>query len=78
MRTVLTSPKQSNLDVKRAAILFPKPAPRQLKCGQFHAYKLRTAPAFVDDMDCTYLNQHDQENETLTRICDRLQSIAQT
>eukprot|EP00957_Ditylum_brightwellii_P053020 4020390-Ditylum_brightwellii.AAC.1 len=45
MRTVPTSTKQSNPDVKQAVILFPRPAPRQLKCGQFHAYKLRTTPA---------------------------------
>eukprot|EP00957_Ditylum_brightwellii_P089712 6832628-Ditylum_brightwellii.AAC.1 len=45
MRTVPTKPKQSNPDVKQAVILFPRPAPKQLKCGQFHAYKLRTTPA---------------------------------
>eukprot|EP00957_Ditylum_brightwellii_P033990 2574312-Ditylum_brightwellii.AAC.1 len=45
MRTVLTTSKQSNPDVKRAVIPFPRPAPRQLKCGQFHAYKLHTTPA---------------------------------
>eukprot|EP00957_Ditylum_brightwellii_P013443 1014803-Ditylum_brightwellii.AAC.1 len=45
MRMVPTSPKQSNPDVKRAVILFPRPAPRQLELGQFHAYKLRTTPA---------------------------------
>eukprot|EP00957_Ditylum_brightwellii_P032070 2431733-Ditylum_brightwellii.AAC.1 len=45
MRTVVTTTKQSNLDVKRAFILFQRPAPRQLERGQFHAYKLRTTPA---------------------------------
>eukprot|EP00957_Ditylum_brightwellii_P160628 12228241-Ditylum_brightwellii.AAC.1 len=42
MRTVPTTSKRSNLDVKRAVIPFPRPAPRQLECGQFHAYKLHT------------------------------------
>eukprot|EP00957_Ditylum_brightwellii_P070788 5379649-Ditylum_brightwellii.AAC.1 len=37
--------RQRNPDVKQVVILFPRPAPRQLKCGQFHAYKLRTTPA---------------------------------
>eukprot|EP00957_Ditylum_brightwellii_P110239 8408305-Ditylum_brightwellii.AAC.1 len=32
----------------------------------------RNAESFVDDTDCTYLDQQDQENETPTRICDRL------
>eukprot|EP00957_Ditylum_brightwellii_P159591 12148445-Ditylum_brightwellii.AAC.1 len=45
MRTVPTSTKQSNLDVKRAVIAFPQPAPKRLKRGQFHACKLRTTPA---------------------------------
>eukprot|EP00957_Ditylum_brightwellii_P097145 7398290-Ditylum_brightwellii.AAC.1 len=36
------------------------------------------AESFVDDTDCTYLDQQDQQNETPTRIRDRLQSIAQT
>eukprot|EP00957_Ditylum_brightwellii_P113456 8650039-Ditylum_brightwellii.AAC.1 len=45
MRTVPTSTKQSNPDVKRAVIPFPRPAPKQLELGQFHAYKLRTTPA---------------------------------
>eukprot|EP00957_Ditylum_brightwellii_P050148 3801758-Ditylum_brightwellii.AAC.1 len=47
MRTVPTSSKQSNPDVKRAVIPFPRSAPRQLEHGQFHVYKLRTAPADV-------------------------------
>eukprot|EP00957_Ditylum_brightwellii_P184053 14020394-Ditylum_brightwellii.AAC.1 len=38
----------------------------------------QVAEFFVDDMDCTYLDQKDQENETPTRIRDRLYSIAQT
>eukprot|EP00957_Ditylum_brightwellii_P011743 886541-Ditylum_brightwellii.AAC.1 len=37
MRTVQTTSRQSNPDVK--------PAPRQLERGQFHVYKLRTTPA---------------------------------
>eukprot|EP00957_Ditylum_brightwellii_P115279 8790537-Ditylum_brightwellii.AAC.1 len=45
MRTVLTTSKQSNPNVKQAVIPFPRPATRQLKRGQFHAYKLRTTPA---------------------------------
>eukprot|EP00957_Ditylum_brightwellii_P207694 15354127-Ditylum_brightwellii.AAC.1 len=45
MNTVPTTSKQSNPDVKRAVIPFPRPSTRQLKCGQFHAYKLRTTPA---------------------------------
>eukprot|EP00957_Ditylum_brightwellii_P016410 1234167-Ditylum_brightwellii.AAC.1 len=45
MRTVPTSTKQSNPDVKQAIILFPRPAPRQLERGQFHTYKLRTTLA---------------------------------
>eukprot|EP00957_Ditylum_brightwellii_P058460 4433181-Ditylum_brightwellii.AAC.1 len=45
MRTVLTTTRQSNPDMKRAVIPFPRPAPRQLKHGQFHSYKLRTTPA---------------------------------
>eukprot|EP00957_Ditylum_brightwellii_P132151 10075651-Ditylum_brightwellii.AAC.1 len=45
MRTVPTSIKQSNPDMKRAIILFPIPTPRQLERGQFHTYKLHTIPA---------------------------------
>eukprot|EP00957_Ditylum_brightwellii_P073259 5568424-Ditylum_brightwellii.AAC.1 len=45
MRTVPTSTRQCNPDEKRAVILFPRPAPRQLECGQFRAYKPRTTPA---------------------------------
>eukprot|EP00957_Ditylum_brightwellii_P012889 973940-Ditylum_brightwellii.AAC.1 len=40
-----TSTQQSNPDVKRAVIVFPRPAPRQLECSQFYTYKLRTTPA---------------------------------
>eukprot|EP00957_Ditylum_brightwellii_P128227 9779617-Ditylum_brightwellii.AAC.1 len=47
MRTVLTTSKQSNPDVKWAVILFPRAAPRQIELGQFHAYKLRTTLADV-------------------------------
>eukprot|EP00957_Ditylum_brightwellii_P099731 7597421-Ditylum_brightwellii.AAC.1 len=45
MRTVPTKPRKSNPDVKRSIILFPRPAHKQLKRGQFHAYKLHIAPA---------------------------------
>eukprot|EP00957_Ditylum_brightwellii_P129331 9865953-Ditylum_brightwellii.AAC.1 len=45
MRTVQTTLRRSNPDVKRAIIPFLRPAPRQLKHGQFHAYKLCTTPA---------------------------------
>eukprot|EP00957_Ditylum_brightwellii_P077611 5897838-Ditylum_brightwellii.AAC.1 len=44
MRTVPTTTRQSNPDVKRAVIPFPRSAHRQLERGQFHAYKLRTTP----------------------------------
>eukprot|EP00957_Ditylum_brightwellii_P200258 15266093-Ditylum_brightwellii.AAC.1 len=44
MRTVQTTSRQSNPDMKRAIILFLRPAPRQLEHGQIHAYKLRTTP----------------------------------
>eukprot|EP00957_Ditylum_brightwellii_P092706 7059242-Ditylum_brightwellii.AAC.1 len=45
MRTVPTTKQQSNPNVKQAVIAFTKPTPRQLKCGQFHTYKLRTTPS---------------------------------
>eukprot|EP00957_Ditylum_brightwellii_P029431 2224778-Ditylum_brightwellii.AAC.1 len=45
MRTAPTSTQQSKPEVKRAVIAFPRPTPRQLKCRQFHTYKLRTTPA---------------------------------
>eukprot|EP00957_Ditylum_brightwellii_P060442 4589660-Ditylum_brightwellii.AAC.1 len=44
MRTVQTTLRQSNPDMKQAIIPFPRPAPRQLERGPFHAYKLRTTP----------------------------------
>eukprot|EP00957_Ditylum_brightwellii_P162123 12343471-Ditylum_brightwellii.AAC.1 len=47
MRMVPTSTKQSNPVVKRAVIPFPRPAPKQLEHGQFHAYKLCTTSADV-------------------------------
>eukprot|EP00957_Ditylum_brightwellii_P010048 758217-Ditylum_brightwellii.AAC.1 len=47
MRTAPTSTQQSNPGVKRTVIVFPRPAPRQLECGQFHTYKLCTTPADV-------------------------------
>eukprot|EP00957_Ditylum_brightwellii_P195640 14907125-Ditylum_brightwellii.AAC.1 len=45
MRTIATTTKQSDPDVKQAIIPFQRPAPRQLERGQFHAYKLRTTLA---------------------------------
>eukprot|EP00957_Ditylum_brightwellii_P165210 12578375-Ditylum_brightwellii.AAC.1 len=45
MRTTPTSTLQSNLDAKQAVIAFSIPTSRQLECGQFHTYKLRTTPA---------------------------------
>eukprot|EP00957_Ditylum_brightwellii_P055335 4194058-Ditylum_brightwellii.AAC.1 len=39
------STKQNNPDVKRAVIAFQQPPPRQLKCGQYHMYKLHTTSA---------------------------------
>eukprot|EP00957_Ditylum_brightwellii_P185474 14122300-Ditylum_brightwellii.AAC.1 len=45
MRMVPTTMRQSNPDVKQAVIPFPRPSPKQLERGQFHAYKLRTTPA---------------------------------
>eukprot|EP00957_Ditylum_brightwellii_P030070 2276365-Ditylum_brightwellii.AAC.1 len=44
MKTVLTTTKCSNLDVKWVIILFPRPDPRNLERSQFHTYKLRTTP----------------------------------
>eukprot|EP00957_Ditylum_brightwellii_P007205 547179-Ditylum_brightwellii.AAC.2 len=38
----------------------------------------RVAEAFVDDTDCTYVDQDDQVNITPTCIQDRLKSVAQT
>eukprot|EP00957_Ditylum_brightwellii_P207299 15352356-Ditylum_brightwellii.AAC.1 len=35
------------------------------------------AEAYVDNADCTYVDQSDQENETPTRIQNRLKNIAQ-
>eukprot|EP00957_Ditylum_brightwellii_P101240 7714691-Ditylum_brightwellii.AAC.1 len=44
MKTASTS-KQSNPDVKRAVIAFQQAQARQLKCGEYHMYKLRTTSA---------------------------------
>eukprot|EP00957_Ditylum_brightwellii_P120482 9192616-Ditylum_brightwellii.AAC.1 len=44
MKTAPTS-TQSNPDIKRAVIAFQQPQARQLKCRQYHTYKLRTTPA---------------------------------
>eukprot|EP00957_Ditylum_brightwellii_P100432 7655313-Ditylum_brightwellii.AAC.1 len=35
---------QSNPNVKKAVIAFQRPQTRQLECGQYHTYKLRTTP----------------------------------
>eukprot|EP00957_Ditylum_brightwellii_P009024 681997-Ditylum_brightwellii.AAC.1 len=45
MKTVPTTTKQSNLDMKRAIILFPRPYPRNLERGQSLTYKLCATPA---------------------------------
>eukprot|EP00957_Ditylum_brightwellii_P129379 9869696-Ditylum_brightwellii.AAC.1 len=45
MRMAPTSKQRSNPDVKQAIIVFTRPTPRQLKCGQLHIYKLHTSPA---------------------------------
>eukprot|EP00957_Ditylum_brightwellii_P133211 10156740-Ditylum_brightwellii.AAC.1 len=47
MRTAPTSTQQGNLDVKQAVIVFQRPTPRQLKCRQFHTYKLCATPSDV-------------------------------
>eukprot|EP00957_Ditylum_brightwellii_P178077 13564246-Ditylum_brightwellii.AAC.1 len=39
--------KQSNPDVKQAVIAFQQPQARQLKCRQYHTYKLHTTPAYA-------------------------------
>eukprot|EP00957_Ditylum_brightwellii_P201967 15327989-Ditylum_brightwellii.AAC.1 len=44
MKTVPTT-TQSNPYVKQAAIAFQQPQARQLKCRQYHTYKLCTTPA---------------------------------
>eukprot|EP00957_Ditylum_brightwellii_P122505 9341968-Ditylum_brightwellii.AAC.2 len=44
---VPTSKQQSNPDVKQVVIAFQRPYLRQLKCGQFHTYKLHSTPADV-------------------------------
>eukprot|EP00957_Ditylum_brightwellii_P097075 7392484-Ditylum_brightwellii.AAC.1 len=43
MKTALTS-MQSNPVVKRAGIAFQRPQARQLKCRQYHTYKLCLTP----------------------------------
>eukprot|EP00957_Ditylum_brightwellii_P059632 4526685-Ditylum_brightwellii.AAC.1 len=45
MKTVPTANKRTNLDVKQAISLFPRPEPRNIERGQFHTYKLHTTPA---------------------------------
>eukprot|EP00957_Ditylum_brightwellii_P054312 4114755-Ditylum_brightwellii.AAC.1 len=43
MKTAPTS-TQSNPYMKRVVIAFHQPQTRQLECGQYHTYKIRTAP----------------------------------
>eukprot|EP00957_Ditylum_brightwellii_P193191 14710380-Ditylum_brightwellii.AAC.1 len=38
------STKQSYPNVKQAVIASQRPSSRQLKCGQYHRYKLHTTP----------------------------------
>eukprot|EP00957_Ditylum_brightwellii_P082234 6252961-Ditylum_brightwellii.AAC.1 len=45
MRTAPTTKRNSNPDVKQAVIAFTRPTPRNLECGQFHTYNLRTTLA---------------------------------
>eukprot|EP00957_Ditylum_brightwellii_P065530 4970849-Ditylum_brightwellii.AAC.1 len=45
MKIAPIATKSSNPDVKRAIIPFQRSAPRNLEKGQYHTYKLRTAPA---------------------------------
>eukprot|EP00957_Ditylum_brightwellii_P164522 12525920-Ditylum_brightwellii.AAC.1 len=45
MKIVPIATKSSNPDVKRAIILFQRPAPRNLEKGQYHTYKPHTTPA---------------------------------
>eukprot|EP00957_Ditylum_brightwellii_P189747 14443976-Ditylum_brightwellii.AAC.1 len=45
MRMVPTKLRRGNRDVKRLIILFQRPAPKLLECGQFHAYNLCTTPS---------------------------------
>eukprot|EP00957_Ditylum_brightwellii_P062198 4720278-Ditylum_brightwellii.AAC.1 len=42
---VPTSTQSNNPNVKRAVIAFQQPQARQLEKGQYHMYKLCTAPA---------------------------------
>eukprot|EP00957_Ditylum_brightwellii_P151224 11514966-Ditylum_brightwellii.AAC.1 len=48
MRMAPTTNRHSNPNVKQAVIAFTKPTLRNLKCGQFHTYKLLTTPADTD------------------------------
>eukprot|EP00957_Ditylum_brightwellii_P027275 2062592-Ditylum_brightwellii.AAC.1 len=65
MRTVPTTPKQSNPDKKQAVFLFPRPVPRQLESGQVHTYKLRTTPADatspIYDLSVPFFNRETPE-----------------
>eukprot|EP00957_Ditylum_brightwellii_P143120 10904986-Ditylum_brightwellii.AAC.1 len=45
-------------------------------CNQY--VEQRVAEAFVDNTDCTYVDQKDQANKTPSRIRNQLKSIAQT
>eukprot|EP00957_Ditylum_brightwellii_P055427 4200158-Ditylum_brightwellii.AAC.1 len=48
MRTAPTTKRNSNPNVKQAVIVFTRPTLRNLKCGQFHTYKLHTTPVDTD------------------------------
>eukprot|EP00957_Ditylum_brightwellii_P188218 14327938-Ditylum_brightwellii.AAC.1 len=45
-------------------------------CKQFIAKKL--AEAYVDNANCMYVNQNNQQNETPTMIRDNMKKVAQT
>eukprot|EP00957_Ditylum_brightwellii_P158116 12035310-Ditylum_brightwellii.AAC.1 len=48
MRTAPTTKRHSNPNVKQAVIVFTRPTPRNLECGQVHTYKLCTTPVDTD------------------------------
>eukprot|EP00957_Ditylum_brightwellii_P031911 2419651-Ditylum_brightwellii.AAC.1 len=48
MRTVPTTKRHSNPNVRRAVVPFTKPTPRTLERRTFHTYKLHTSPADPD------------------------------
>eukprot|EP00957_Ditylum_brightwellii_P038707 2925707-Ditylum_brightwellii.AAC.1 len=77
MRTAPTSKQQSNPNVKQAVIVFTRPTPRQLKCSQFHMYKLRTTPAdatsSIYDLSVPFFDKGTPE-EWIKFLC-RLQAV---